>query len=196
MSPGPPIPSPWLWFLPWAVIGAGACLSLLTILSIGFILAPATLIVAAVVAWASKGNGAMGVVSGLGAPLLYIAYENRRGPGISCTGNPMVGHYCSQEWSPWPWAIAALLLIVAGLAILISQHFYDPQPPPPPPFANRHLTNRTPPVPSHPSHGPHGTPSPPAWVPDPTGRYQYRWWNGYSFTNQVASGGISYTDPI
>ncbi len=52
------------------------------------------------------------------------------------------------------------------------------------------------PVASDPSHGPNGTPGPGAWVPDPTGRYQYRWWDGYSFTNQVASDGVSYTDPI
>lgn len=58
------------------------------------------------------------------------------------------------------------------------------------------LTNPPPPVGSYPSYGPHGAAGPPAWVPDPTGRYQYRWWDGYSFTNQVASGGISYTDPI
>jgi hypothetical protein len=58
------------------------------------------------------------------------------------------------------------------------------------------LNNPPPPVAHYPTYGRHGTPGPPAWVPDPTGRYEYRWWDGYSFTNQVASGGISYTDPI
>jgi hypothetical protein len=36
----------------------------------------------------------------------------------------------------------------------------------------------------------------PAWRPDPSGRYQYRWWDGRSFTNQVATNGVSSTDPI
>jgi hypothetical protein len=56
--------------------------------------------------------------------------------------------------------------------------------------------NPPPHVANHLSYGPHSTPGPPAWVPDPTGRHEYRWWDGYSFTNQVASGGVSYTDPM
>ena len=106
-------------------------LSFLTILSIGFILFPAMLILAAVLARTSRGNGAIGVISGLGAPLLYIAYENRRWRGVFCTGSPTVGRYCTQEWKPWPWAIAALVLIGTGIASLLSQHHYNPKPPAP-----------------------------------------------------------------
>jgi hypothetical protein len=30
---------------------------------------------------------------------------------------------------------------------------------------------------------------PPQWLPDPTGRHEFRWWDGQHWTGQVASGG-------
>jgi len=33
------------------------------------------------------------------------------------------------------------------------------------------------------------------WYADPSGRYQYRYWDGYQWTNQVSSGGPSALDP-
>ena len=33
------------------------------------------------------------------------------------------------------------------------------------------------------------TPTPPGWFPDPMGRHQYRWWDGATWTDQVASNG-------
>ena len=35
-----------------------------------------------------------------------------------------------------------------------------------------------------------------AWHPDPTGRHQHRWWDGTQWTDQVADGGVSSTDPV
>jgi hypothetical protein len=32
------------------------------------------------------------------------------------------------------------------------------------------------------------------WYADPSGRYQYRYWDGYQWTNQVSSGGASAID--
>ena len=34
------------------------------------------------------------------------------------------------------------------------------------------------------------------WHPDPTGRYEYRWFNGVSWTGDVAVGGQQYVDPL
>ncbi len=44
--------------------------------------------------------------------------------------------------------------------------------------------------------GPGGNPpfSPPAWHPDPSGRFQYRWWNGSEWTSQVATAGQHLID--
>ena len=38
-------------------------------------------------------------------------------------------------------------------------------------------------------------PGVPAWHPDPTGRHELRWWDGGAFTDQVADGGVTSTDP-
>ena len=35
-----------------------------------------------------------------------------------------------------------------------------------------------------------------AWHPDPTGRHQQRWWDGTKWTDQVADGGATSTDPL
>ena len=37
--------------------------------------------------------------------------------------------------------------------------------------------------------------STPAWQPDPTGRHQYRWWDGEQWTHHVANDGIANSDP-
>ena len=35
----------------------------------------------------------------------------------------------------------------------------------------------------------------PSWQPDPTGRHQYRWWDGKGWTDIVADNGEEYVDP-
>ena len=35
-----------------------------------------------------------------------------------------------------------------------------------------------------------------SWEPDPTGRHQYRWWDGEEWTDQVADDGVQTVDPI
>ena len=47
--------------------------------------------------------------------------------------------------------------------------------------------------------GPQGVPlswphSPPAWHPDPSGRFHYRWWDGYQWTSQVSTDGHHLID--
>ncbi len=36
----------------------------------------------------------------------------------------------------------------------------------------------------------------PSWQPDPTARYEFRWFNGHGFTADVASGGVRTIDPF
>jgi hypothetical protein len=36
--------------------------------------------------------------------------------------------------------------------------------------------------------------SPPAWHPDPSGRFHYRWWDGYQWTSQVSMDGHHLVD--
>ena len=35
-----------------------------------------------------------------------------------------------------------------------------------------------------------------SWDPDPTGRHQYRWWDGERWTDQVADDGVQSVDPV
>jgi Protein of unknown function (DUF2510) len=37
---------------------------------------------------------------------------------------------------------------------------------------------------------------PPGWRPDPTGRFEVRWWNGKLWTTHVMNGGYRATDPF
>ena len=39
-------------------------------------------------------------------------------------------------------------------------------------------------------------PPPPAWHPDPTGRHQYRYWDGTAWTHHVSDNGVATTDPV
>jgi hypothetical protein len=36
--------------------------------------------------------------------------------------------------------------------------------------------------------------SPPAWHPDPSGRFHYRWWDGHQWTSQVSTDGHHFVD--
>ncbi len=40
----------------------------------------------------------------------------------------------------------------------------------------------------------HQPASPPAWHPDPSGRFHYRWWDGYEWTSQVSMDGHHLID--
>lgn len=56
----------------------------------------------------------------------------------------------------------------------------------------------------HHPHQPASTPSPglssggvaPGWHPDPSGRYQYRYWDGAAWTSHVSTGGVVSADPL
>jgi hypothetical protein len=37
--------------------------------------------------------------------------------------------------------------------------------------------------------------TPAGWYPDPSGRYEMRYWDGVAWTEHVARGGQQYTDP-
>ena len=44
--------------------------------------------------------------------------------------------------------------------------------------------------------GPSPQPATPAnWYPDPSGRFELRYWNGTAWTEHVSRGGVQYTDP-
>jgi hypothetical protein len=115
-----PRPRPsWAAFGARAAIGAGYSLGVLSILTIGAgVLALAIGASIAMSRWPNGTGGALGLVSGLALPVFYVAYLNRDGPGSVCASNAHGGS-CVDEWSPWPFVAAGLLLLVAGVIAFV-----------------------------------------------------------------------------
>jgi hypothetical protein len=108
---------PWLRFAAWAVVGAGGCLSFLAGFSFGILLAPAVLVAAALLlARTPIDRSVLGAVSGAAAPLFYVAWVNREGPGMVCHLDAS-GESCSERWSPWPWLVVGVVLLSVGVAV-------------------------------------------------------------------------------
>lgn len=111
--------SRWGWFGAWLLVGCAASLGVLSILTIGIFVLPVA--GAAVVVLATRRgaiDGVPGFLSGLSVPLFYVAYLNRDGPGTVCEVTRGGGH-CTDEWSPWPWFAAGVVLFIAGVAIFV-----------------------------------------------------------------------------
>lgn len=109
--------SSWVGFTAWFVVGAGYALGLLAIMTIGvFVLVVASAAALLLVFRLHRtGNQLFGLVSGLGAPVLWVAYLNRGGPGNVCSFSSDGGTIsCTEEGTPWPFLIAGLLLLIAG----------------------------------------------------------------------------------
>ena len=105
-------------FAAWAMVGAGACLGLLTALTIGPVLLVAVVVALVVLVRrpVSVYAAMTGLMSGIGVVLLTIAYLNRHGPGEYCETSATEQH-CTSEWSPWPWLVVGLLLVGAGVLL-------------------------------------------------------------------------------
>lgn len=104
-------------FLGWTAVGAGMVLGVLTILTIGILVLPATALLAGFLAWRRPSRQAWpGLLTGLGLVPLYVAYLNRGGPGNVCTTTAL-SESCMQERSPWPWVAVGLGLAGAGTVL-------------------------------------------------------------------------------
>lgn len=108
---------PRMRFVLWAVVGAGGCLAVLGALSIGIFVAPLVALLALVLLLTTKADRSLvGAVAGMSAPLFYVAWLNRDGPGEVCR---VEEHFtaCAEQWSPWPWLVAGLAFAVLGIAV-------------------------------------------------------------------------------
>ena len=103
-----------MWFVAWMLVGGGYALGVLSALSIGAYVLLIT-VVATIVLATRSGNrvGLPGLVSGLSLPLFFVAFLNRSGPGTICT-TTATSQSCSDEWSPWPWLVIGIVLLVGG----------------------------------------------------------------------------------
>ena len=111
--------SVWPWFCGWFVVGALALLGLLTLLTIGPYVLLVTAAATALLATRRRASvGLPGLVSGLGVPLLYVAFLNRAGPGTVCTTTGS-GESCVDEWNPWWWLTVGTGFFIAGLLLVM-----------------------------------------------------------------------------
>ncbi|MET7480201.1 hypothetical protein ABZT17_38445 [Streptomyces sp. NPDC005648] len=118
----------WPWFGAWFTVGALASLGVLTVLTVGVFLLPVALAAAVLVATRhSSSAGLPGLLSGLGVPLLYVAFLNRGGPGDVCTTTAN-SQSCVDEYNPWWWLAAGTVLLLAGVVIsVVRQRGRNPQ---------------------------------------------------------------------
>jgi hypothetical protein len=104
-------------FLGWYVVGAAGALSVLTLLTIGPFVLLLTLFVIGLMLWRIDFGWAMaGMISGAGLPVLVVAWLNRGGPGEVCT-HTATSVSCTDEWSPWPFLVVAVALMIAGIVV-------------------------------------------------------------------------------
>ena len=104
-------------FLGWCVAGLAGCFGVLSLLTVGPFVLLGTLLLCAWLLWRFNFGWAMGgLLTGAALPLLYVAWLNRDGPGEVCTSTA-TSQACTDEWSPWPFVVAALVLVLAGLLV-------------------------------------------------------------------------------
>jgi hypothetical protein len=122
--------SGWGWFVAWFALGVMWVLTALGAFTIGIFVLP--IAVGGTILLATRhqaGNGIAGLISGLGVPLLYVAFLNRHGPGTICTTSRDGGSSCVDESNPWPWlAIGVALVVVGGFVFVASGHQRRSQP--------------------------------------------------------------------
>lgn len=112
---------PKLWsFLAWPVVGAALSLSVLGALTIGAYVMPFALVgLFILLKWGGDRRSCVGLISGLGLPLLYVAFLNRDGPGTICSSYGNGGQRCVDEWSPWPWLLIGSALLATGIVLFL-----------------------------------------------------------------------------
>ncbi|MGH8891651.1 MAG: hypothetical protein ACRDV3_18065 [Acidothermaceae bacterium] len=110
----------WSWFLVWVVIGVGFGVGIAGALTIGIFVLPVVLAAAVIAGWRSgSAREVIGLLAGAGAPVFYIGWLNRDGPGMVCRNYPDGSGSCTQEWSPWPFAVVALAFVVLAFGIFV-----------------------------------------------------------------------------
>jgi hypothetical protein len=104
------------WFAAWLAVGGGYAVGFLAILSVGVAVLAATIVATILLARIPRARESIfGIVSGLSLPLFWVAYDNRDGPGTVCTAIPG-GQSCADEFDPWPWFAAGIVLFLVGAA--------------------------------------------------------------------------------
>jgi len=99
------------WFWAWALVGVGFGLG---ISAIGIFTVPLAVLAVIVMTRRRPIRGAFGLLTGVGAVLLFIAYLQRQGPGTTCWHTATAAG-CDEHLNPIPWLVVGVLCFVGGL---------------------------------------------------------------------------------
>jgi hypothetical protein len=100
------------WFWAWALLGSVAAL--------GFVSLGVLALAPVVVAGGLMGSrpaircSAFGLLTGVGVLLLYVAWVQRAGPGMTCWQTATASG-CDQHLNPVPWLVAGLATFIGGI---------------------------------------------------------------------------------
>jgi hypothetical protein len=100
------------WFFVWVAVGFVATLGILVFGSPGVVLVGGVSVLLA--RRPAVRRAAFGASTGAGLVLLFVAYQNRQGPGSACW-RTAAATGCDQHLNPWPWLVAGMALVAAGL---------------------------------------------------------------------------------
>jgi hypothetical protein len=106
----------WIAFVGWALLGVVAGFSAVSFPP-GLLVPIVVGAVAARVRPASQRSWS-GILTGVGAVSLFVAYLQRRGPGTVCWQTASEAG-CEEYLDPFPWLVAGIALAVAGLGLHI-----------------------------------------------------------------------------
>jgi hypothetical protein len=112
------------WFLAWSAVGGAYAMVLAGALTIGICFLPVAVIATILLARTRRSfPGLVGLIAGPGLLLVYIGYLNRGGPGLGCVTNGGGDQVCTQRYSPWPFLVIGLVLMLGSVALFsLIQH--------------------------------------------------------------------------
>lgn len=102
----------WVWFWAWALVGSAAALGAV---SLGpLLLVPVAAVAALMAAWPELRHSALGLITGIGTLLLYVAWLQRAGPGTTCW-HTAAASGCGQHLNPLPWLVVGIATFAGGI---------------------------------------------------------------------------------
>jgi len=109
-------PRSWGWFVLWIALGAAAALASL---SLQILVAPLVVVgVLVLVARGEVSRAAFGLLAGAGLVSLFVAYVQRKGPGV-VTWHTATASGADGYLDPRPWLIGGCILVAAGIIAFV-----------------------------------------------------------------------------
>ena len=105
-------PVTWGGFFIWVMIGAGAAIGFLSLGTLAIV--AVVLVVGIASSRPALRRSWFGVLAGIGATLLFIAFMQRHGPGTVCWQTATASG-CDEYLNPLPWLVMGLTLVAIGV---------------------------------------------------------------------------------